>query len=547
MLRSAGPFAIALLLAACSGPVSHKRAGSADSRPGPSTASAQDLRADLKRAIGNGDGLRALQAATRLEARGDSLREEDIAALELFVASLPMASLPDLAETSSAYRLIALRRALVAHHVGDHGAAQEHLQAASGQESLESRVQAVREHLQPETRADPERVAVLLPMSGPHARTGEELWAALKLAHKDAGDAPASKLKLYDTKGTEPGARAAALAAVLDKSLVAIGPAGRLESRAAAEVAFAQRMPIALLAPESEGSNAENGVFRMMVSPGFEAEQSALVAVELGYRLLAVMAPRDELGQEQANAFAKAARAAGAEVVKIGGYGPDAATLERDFRDFLNLHRLTNDRLRKHLRTYGAKSWKSFSPEVGFDLLYIPDGLERGALVASYLPYFNVELRDRDDMSTGRLHRKHGGVMPRVVQLMAPSAWNRPGLAARGGEAVEGALLLSTCPGGIGTDLSALGTQFADAFQAANGRAPSGTAAAAYDAMTMVLRARKEALIRGGQRRDLKRALRHVQLRDGLCGSLRMGPTGQVEGQIEVLRVESGVPEIYGY
>jgi hypothetical protein len=222
-------------------------------------------------------------------------------------------------------------------------------------------------------------------------------------------------------------------------------------------------------------------------------------------------------------------------------------SLEEDFRTFLSLRASENSRLRKHLRAYGAKSWKSFTPKVKFDLLYLPDTLQRGTLAASYLPYFNVELRSGDDVDHHRLRKKHRGLMPRVVQLVGSSSWLHPNLSASGGSTVDGALLISTCPGGHGLDLSDSVQRFEARFLAKAGRAPGLAAKQAFDAATLMVRAQKWARSRRNKRVDVARFLRRAQLRDGLCGTLDVNSQGQVEGQIEVFRVERGNPEIFEY
>ncbi len=542
------PTLLAVLLAhalACGDPSRGSRGGSfGSSHQGANQASQAP---DLESALAAGDCLGAIAAASALESDGHTLSAAQVAGLERLIELAELADLPEQSRGGTAGSLIALRQALLAHHLDDERAVAMHMATVEPSDLLAPTIESVRARLVVPGQGESSKIAVLLPMSGPHQGTGEELWAGIQLSYKNAALAKNLRVKLYDTKGTEEGARQAAMQAAKDGSVVALGPAGRLESRAAALVAWSEGMPIALLAPEAASANAEHGVFRVALSPTFEAEQAALVAIELGYRLLAVMAPRDELGLQQSQAFARVARKAGAEIVVMGTYGPDAATLEQDFRDLLNLYPLTNERLRRHLRQYGAKSWKSFTPELGFDLLYLPDGLARGTLAASYLPFFNVELRSGEAMAVGRLQRKHEGLMPRIVQLVAPSSWLDPALSARGGDAVEGALILSTCPGGLGTDLSAQGAQFAEGFEAATGRAPSRAAALGYDAMSLILVAREEAAPRGGQRREFSTAMRTARLRDGLCGNLLMTASAQVEGQIEVLHVEAGHPEIYEY
>jgi hypothetical protein len=87
----------------------------------------------------------------------------------------------------------------------------------------------------------------------------------------------------------------------------------------------------------------------------------------------------------------------------------------------------------------------------------------------------------------------------------------------------------------------------AAAFAGEVGRAPSLPASRAHDAARLVARARQWAAQHGGTRLAASRGLRGATLRDGVCGSLEMGADGEVDGLIEVLRVESGALEIYDY
>jgi ABC-type branched-subunit amino acid transport system substrate-binding protein len=481
--------------------------------------------------------------ADAVERKGRVLTEAELDALIAIADAVAASDLRELPGKTEASAIVDLRFALVLHHKGDNAGVRRQLRRAEHAKRLGPHIDALRARLEV-VPVDAAKVAVLLPMSGKFAAIGEELWAGMSLAQDP--ESPAL-VTVYDTLGTEEGAANAVRQALAAGSILAIGPAGRLESRAAARVAAAANLPIALMAPASSAANAETGVFRLALSPSFEAEQAAIVAVELGYRLLAVMTPRDELGRKQARAFIKMAHASGAAVVSQGSYDPSGANMEQDFKKFLEIEATVNPRYRRHLRTYGKKSWKSFTPTLPFDFLYIPDTVERGTLAASYLPFFNVELRTHDDMSITRLRTKHRGLMPRVVQLMGGSSWLDPSLSARGGAAVEGALVIGTCPGGHGMDLSERGRSFEAAFRRLQGRTPSAAAATANDAMNMVLQVRDWAAKHGGQRADAARAMRSAQLRDGVCGTQTMHASGQIEGEIEVLRVEQGNLEIYGY
>ena len=67
------------------------------------------------------------------------------------------------------------------------------------------------------------KIAVLLPLSGPHAGLGRQLWDASSLALFDSEDDTVELLP-RDTKGTPDGAAEAARSAVADGAHVVIGP-----------------------------------------------------------------------------------------------------------------------------------------------------------------------------------------------------------------------------------------------------------------------------------------------------------------------------------
>jgi ABC-type branched-subunit amino acid transport system substrate-binding protein len=547
--RSIAPALALALLAAlgCSGTADTHVVSPQGAAPRPEVAdpelSVERLESLLAAALLAEPSAEALRLADLLERRGRALTDLEFTALLGIADAVPASQLSELAGKTDAAAIVDLRLGLVLRHKGDVQGVQRILRRAAHAARLTPHLDALRASLE-QAPVDATLIAVLLPMSGPYAAIGEELWAGMALALDEKS---ATRITVFDTLGTEEGARRAVQAARDAGALLALGPAGRNESRAAARAAAAVELPIALLAPEAEATDAEAGVFRLALSPSFEAEQAAIVAVELGYRLLAIMTPRDALGREQTRAFVRTARAIGAEVVAQGTYDPSSANLQEDFKKFLEIEATINPRYRKHMQTYGRTAWKSFTPTLPFDFLYMPDTVERGTLAASYLPFFNVEVRTRDEMSIDRLRLKHRGRMPRIVQLMGASGWLDPSLGARGGSAVEGALVIGTCPGGHGIDLSERGRSFNEAFLREQGRPPSAAAATANDAMTMVLLVRAWAAGHGGKRADAARAMRSAQLRDGVCGTQTVDAAGQVQGQIEVLRVEQGKLEIYEY
>ncbi|MGN6104582.1 MAG: penicillin-binding protein activator, partial [Kofleriaceae bacterium] len=371
-------------------------------------------------------------------------------------------------------------------------------------------------------------IAVLLPLSGRFAAIGAELKAAIQLA-----PAAGASWLFLDTHGDPAGAAAAVETAYARGAAAILGPVGTREAIAAARAASLRGIPIALLAP-ADGADPAAGVFRVVESPADEGRAVARLAAAEGFPTVAVLRPRDDVGQESADAFAAEAQRLGLTVAAIGTYDPTGGNLEPDVKRFLGLVPATNPRFAAHLARHGKKAWTTFTPEIPFSLLYIPDRHDRAALVAAFLPYFNVELRTTEFPDPARLQRKHGGVIPQVVQLVGGAGWNHPSLPVRGGAAVQGALIVDAFPGELGADAS---VQLVQSFQQRTGRTPSAAAAQAHDAAALIAHARAQAAGATEVRGALRAALARGRLDDGACGPAAIGPDGELARTPVILEV----------
>lgn len=443
--------------------------------------------------------------------------------------------------------LVAMRLAMLAEHRGDDHEALDWYARVSGNPSLEESARDRADRLRARREVADDVIAVLLPLSGRYARIGAEMRDAIELAASRQGGA---KLHFLDTAGEADAAMQAVDSAVHEHHAVAIlGPVGEHEGRAAASRATELGIPIALLSPGDQAAAPEVGVFRLWSSPEWEAREAVRLAVQLGYDRLAVLSPRDEQGESQSEAFRVAATQAGAQVVAHGTYDPTATDLERDMKKFLGLDPRTNERLRRHLRRVGVKQgWKTFTPKVEFELLFIPDVYERAALVAAYLPFFNVEVRSQEVMDIVGLKRKHGGRVPQVVQLMGGSGWHNEGLIPRGGEVLEGALVLDVYAGNDNEEYASNdAAEFAQLFQARFGRLPGAVAAQAFDGALLVLAARKRAAGAKEPRTVFVSAMRGARLSSGACGPAVVAGDGELLRQAILLRVDSGTFVLHEY
>jgi branched-chain amino acid transport system substrate-binding protein len=425
---------------------------------------------------------------------------------------------------------LAVRAARLAHHRGDDREARGWLEraarAADAAEVEDARAQLGGELV--DAAVDPALIAVLLPLSGPYGALGGELRAAIELA--PAGGA---RWLYLDTRGTAEGAVAAVDAAAGKGAIGVLGPVGQREAIAAARAAALRGLPIALLAP-ADGADPGAGVFRAVASSADEGRAVARLAAEDNFPTVAVLAPRDDVGREAAEAFVEQATRLGLQVTAQGSYDPTGGDVEPDVRAFLGLVPAQNPRLAAHLARHGKAGWKTFSPDVPYTLLYIPDRYDRAAIVAAFLPYYNVELRATEYPDPERLARKHGGQVPQVVQLVGGAGWHHATLPIRGGAAVQGALIVDDFAGELGGELA---VQFAAAFQQRTRRSPSAAAAQVHDAAALIAAARVEAAAARDPRSALRAALAHARLDDGACGPAAMAPDGELERTPSTLEV----------
>lgn len=441
------------------------------------------------------------------------------------------AALDALGDRAPAARL-ALRAARLAHHRGDDREARGLIARAAGAAD-EAEVHAALAALGGELVTpvvDPKLVAVLLPLTGPYGALGGELRAAIELAAANG-----TRWLYVDTGGTPEGA-AAAVASAAGKGCVGIlGPVGQREAIAAARAAALHGLPIALLAP-ADGADPGAGVFRVVASSADEGRAVARLAAEDSFPTVGVFAPRDDVGREAAEAFVEEATRLGLQVTAQGTYDPTGGDVEPDVKAFLGLVPAHNPRLAEHLARHGKTGWSTFSPDIPYSLLYIPDRYDRAAIIAAFLPYYNVELRTTEYVDPDRLARKHGGHVPQVVQLVGGAGWHNATLPVRGGAAVQGALIVDDFAGELGGDVAAA---FAAAFRQRTRRAPSTAAAQAYDAAAIVAAARAEAEATAGEpRAALRTALAHARLSDGACGPAAIGPDGELTRTPSVLEVQ---------
>ncbi len=210
--------------------------------------------------------------------------------------------------------------------------------------------------------------AVLLPLSGPAAATGQALFNAAQLALFEVADEKFT-LVPYDTKGTPEGAAAAAQQALANGPDVILGPLFAGEVKAAAPLARQAQVP--MLAFSADRNVAGAGVYVLGFLPGPQALRVASYAAHHGKPRLAILAPANEYGQRVAQEVANGSGPLGIILAGTQYYGENAADVAQPI---------------KHLAKSGAGG------DLGFDALLLPDEGARLRSVASSIALQGVDL-----------------------------------------------------------------------------------------------------------------------------------------------------------
>ncbi|WP_439596557.1 penicillin-binding protein activator [Falsiroseomonas sp.] len=144
----------------------------------------------------------------------------------------------------------------------------------------------------------PQRMGMLLPLSGPQAPLGQAMLNAGTMALFDESQS-GIELAPRDTGGTPNGAAAAARAAIADGARILVGPLTSAEVAAVAGPAQAAGVPV--LAFTNDQQRAGNGVWVLGITPDQQVRRVVAAAAARGARTFALGAPDNDFGRALAN------------------------------------------------------------------------------------------------------------------------------------------------------------------------------------------------------------------------------------------------------
>ena len=148
--------------------------------------------------------------------------------------------------------------------------------------------------------AQPVKVAILLPLSGPKAHLGQSMLQAAQLALFDMGQDNFTLIP-RDTQGNAQGASAAAQSAIQDGAQLILGPLFSDSVRAAQAVSSAHN--INMIAFSTDWNLANRQTYLMGFMPFSQIDRITEFAISRGYRDFALIAPTDKYGDMTARQF----------------------------------------------------------------------------------------------------------------------------------------------------------------------------------------------------------------------------------------------------
>lgn len=363
------------------------------------------------------------------------------------------------------------------------------------------------------------KVALMLPLTGPHRDVGQALNQAAQLA---LFDVPSENFELFpkDTQGTEAGTLAAYQEARAEGISLILGPV--LSNNVAAIKEQAKRDAVPIVSFSNNSTVAETGVWTFGFAPEAQINRVINYAHQKGYKNYAGLFPNSAYGTVTKNAFEQAVSTMEAELHKSETFNSnlgDLPTVMADLTDYADRVRAVEMEREELLRRGDEAALTALkelenvqtSGQLNYEALMIGAGgtdlQQISQLLASY------------DIHQGQ------------VRLLGTGLWDDPNLVSL--EALSGSWIAVPDP--------ASRQSFVMSYSETFGQAPPRLATLAYDATAL-------AALMGSSYRETQ-TVNLSELTDatgfaGVDGIFRLHPDGSVERGLAILEFKDGTTQL---
>lgn len=229
-------------------------------------------------------------------------------------------------------------------------------------------------------------IALLLPMSGTHAKLGQALQDAAQLALFDI-QSTNIELLLFDTKGTPIGAKRAARKALNRNVQLILGPVFSESTRVVAPIAY--KHDVNLLSFSNDQSLTEEGIFILGFLPDQQIKRVVEYATRQGIQYYADIVPNNAYGAKVSRQLRDMSQIEGISVVKSEFYAASNSTRRNVKRAIKSLLRIDDDAATAATQDYRAAydetPFSSIENAPYNKALLIPEGGEQLKNIAATL------------------------------------------------------------------------------------------------------------------------------------------------------------------
>lgn len=358
------------------------------------------------------------------------------------------------------------------------------------------------------------KIALLVPLSGPHSDLGQALLQSAQLAMFDMGY---DNLEIMprDTLGTAAGAQNAVREALQDGAQLILGPLFA-DSVSAARTALRGRN-VNMIAFSTDWTLAGGNSYIMGFLPFTQVRRVIDYAARQGYNKIGVLAPNNQYGNAVLTAYGSFAFHNNIQTVDTARYTPggyDLADITRVFARYdertAQKDALTAQQEAGAFAHLSRAEIAAMMPPLPFDAVLIPAGGAEARELANMLSYYDLLPEDVKRLGTGLLDDE----TLTHEQALAEAWFAAPDPSAR--------------------------AAFEQRYQETYGTVPPRLATLAYDATALAAVLAHSSYQRTGRISFDRAALTNPNGFAGIDGIFRFRPDGLVERGLAVLEFHKG-------
>lgn len=329
-------------------------------------------------------------------------------------------------------------------------------------------------------------VGVILPLTGKWKSVGQKILKGIELASNvfSARDTPGVEYLIRDY-----GSDDATIPQIIDELdreghvSAIIGPIGGSAGEITCKQSQKRAIPTIIFTQTGLSAQEGSYCFSNFLTIYTQTRTLLQTARSLNITRFAILYPTDQFGETFTKSFEQLSPQYGVQILRKTPYSPQ----KTDFKDIV-------------------KPLKG----VPIEAVLIPDTATNAAMIASYLPYFQIT----------------------NVRLFGPNLWDTPELVRQGGRAVQGALFVS---GFFAGSENPIVQDFASAFTVVFGTSPSIWEASAYDTAVIMQTILERS---SGSRSAVRQGLVTLKNYHGVTGITSFASDGTTRKDVPVLTVQ---------